>query len=65
MPAPHFQRDYRRACVRSPCISYTNNYNVVEVDFVDGTCPSDELFPMVKLKAELNDWNVENGKMPV
>ena len=45
------------------CISYTNNYNVVEVAFVDGTYPSDELFPMVKLKAELNDWNMENGRV--
>jgi len=44
--------------VRSLYISHTNNYNVVEVDFVDGTSLSVELFLMVKLKAELNDWNV-------
>ena len=49
--------------VRSLYISYTDNYNVVEVDFVDGTSLSVELFPMVKLKAELNDWNVENGRV--
>jgi hypothetical protein len=36
---------------------------VVEVDFTDGTSLSVELFPMVELKAELNDWNVENGKL--
>ena len=49
--------------VRSFYISYTDNYNVVEVDFVDGTSLSVELFPMVELKAELNDWTVENGKV--
>jgi hypothetical protein len=42
---------------------YTDNHNVVEVDFVDGTSLSVELFPMVELKAELNDWNVESGKV--
>jgi hypothetical protein len=49
--------------VRSVFISYTDNHNVVEVDFVDGTSLSVELFPMVELKAELNDWNVESGKV--
>jgi len=49
--------------VRSVYISYTDQYNVVEVDFTDGTSLSVELFPMVELKAELNDWNVENGKL--
>jgi hypothetical protein len=36
---------------------------VVEVDFVDGTSMSVELFPMVELKAELNNWKVENGEV--
>jgi hypothetical protein len=49
--------------VRSLYIRYTENYNIVEVDFVDGTSLSVELFPMVKLKAELNDWNVESGRV--
>jgi hypothetical protein len=49
--------------MRSLYISYTDSYNVVEVDFVDGTSLSVELFPMVELKAELNDWTVENGKV--
>ena len=49
--------------VRSLYISYTDNYNVVEVDFVDGTSLSVELFPMVELKAELNNWKVENGEV--
>jgi hypothetical protein len=49
--------------VRSFYISYTDNYNVVEVDFFDGTFLSVELFPMVELKAELNDWTVENGEV--
>jgi hypothetical protein len=49
--------------VRSLYISYTDNYNVVEVDFVDSTSLSVELFPMVELKAELNNWKVENGEV--
>jgi hypothetical protein len=49
--------------VRSLYISYTDSYNVVEVDFVDGTSLSVELFPMVELKAELNNWKVENGEV--
>jgi hypothetical protein len=49
--------------VRSLYISYTDSYNVVEVDFVDGTSLSVELFPMIELKAELNDWTMENGKV--
>jgi hypothetical protein len=49
--------------VRSLYISYTDSYNVVEVDFVDGTSLSVELFPMVELKAELNNWRVENGEV--
>jgi hypothetical protein len=50
-------------CVRSLYISYTDSYNVVELDFVDGTSLSVELFPMVELKAELNDWKVGNGEV--
>jgi hypothetical protein len=49
--------------VRSLYVSYTDNYNVVEVDFVDGTSLSVELFPMIELKAELNNWKVENGEV--
>lgn len=49
--------------VRSVYISYTDRYNIVEVDFTDGTSLSIELFPMVELKVELSDWNVENGKL--
>jgi hypothetical protein len=49
--------------VRSIYISYTDSYNVVEVDFVDGTSLSVELFAMIELKAELNDWKVENGEV--
>ena len=49
--------------VRSLSISYTDNYNAVEVEFVDGTSLSVEHFPMVGLKAELNDWSVENVKV--
>ena len=49
--------------VRSLYISYTDNYNVVEVDFVDGTSLSVELFPMIELKAELNSCKVENGEL--
>jgi hypothetical protein len=45
-------------CVRSVYISYTDGYNVVEVDFVDGTSLSVEILPMVELKAELNNWKV-------
>jgi hypothetical protein len=36
---------------------------VVEVEFVDGTSLSVELFSLVELRAELNDWKVENGKV--
>jgi hypothetical protein len=49
--------------VRSIYISYTDNYNVVEVDFVDGTSLSVELFPMVELKTEFSNWKVENGEV--
>ena len=49
--------------VRSVYISHSDQYNVVEVDFTDGTSLSVELFPLVELKVELNDWNVENGKL--
>ncbi len=49
--------------VRSVYISYSDQYNIVEVDFTDGTSLSVQLFPMVELKVELSDWNVENGKI--
>ena len=38
-------------------------YNVVEVEFVDGTSLSVTFFPMGELMAELNDLNEENGKV--
>lgn len=49
--------------VRSVHIDYSGDYNVVEVNFMDKTSLSVELFPMVELKVELNDWNVENGRI--
>jgi len=48
--------------VRSIYLSYTDSYNVVEVEFVDGTSLSVELFPVVELRAELNDWQVQSRK---
>jgi hypothetical protein len=49
--------------VRSIYLSYTDSCNGVEVEFVDGTSLSVELFSLVELRAELNDWKVENGKV--
>jgi hypothetical protein len=49
--------------VRSIYLSYTDSCNVVEVEFADGTSLSVELFPLVELRAESNDWKVENGKV--
>lgn len=49
--------------VRSIYISYSDQYNIVEVDFTDGTSLSVQLVPMVELKVELSDWNVENGRI--
>jgi hypothetical protein len=56
-------KEIARKRLRSLYISYSDSYNVVEVDFVDGTSLSVELFPMVELKAELNNWKVENGEV--
>jgi hypothetical protein len=49
--------------VRSVYISYADRFDIVEIEFLDGTSLSIELFPRVELRVELTDWNAEDGKL--
>jgi len=53
----------RGKTVKSIYVTGVDNYNVVNVDFMDGTALSVQLSPAVKLKVEYNDWSVRDGKL--
>jgi len=38
------------------------SFNVVNIDFMDGTALTVQFSPVVKGKVEYNDWSVRNGK---
>jgi hypothetical protein len=49
--------------VKSITVSGVDNFNVVSVEFMDSTAFTVELFPVLQLKAEYNDWTVPEGKL--
>jgi hypothetical protein len=59
----HCTEQVRGKTVKSISVSGVDNFNVVIVDFMDGTALSVEFSPVVKLKVEYNDWSVRDGKL--
>lgn len=49
--------------VKSITVCAEHGFNIVDIQFLDGTAFSVELFPSVRLKAEINDWNVGEGRL--
>ncbi len=49
--------------VRSIYVSGVDEFNVVNIDFTDGTALTVQIFPAAKLKVELNDWTTADGKL--
>jgi hypothetical protein len=56
-------KEVRGRIVRSITVRGVDNFNIVNVEFMDGTAFTVELFPVVQLKAEFNDWTVADGKL--
>lgn len=56
-------KEVRGRIVKSITVSGIDNFNVVNVEFMDGTAFTVELFPTVRLKTEYNDWTVAEGKL--
>ena len=55
--------EVRGRIVKSITISGVDNFNAVSVEFTDGTAFTVELFPVIHMKAEYNDWTVSEGKL--
>ena len=53
----------RGKTVKSIYVSGVDNFNVVNVDFMDGTALTVQFSPVVKVKVEYNDWSVRDGKL--
>jgi len=49
--------------VRSIYVSGVDEFNVVNIDFTDGTALTVQIVPAARLKVELNDWTTGDGKL--
>jgi hypothetical protein len=49
--------------VRSIYVSGADEFNVVNIDFSDGTALTVQIIPVAKLKVELNDWTSGDGRL--
>jgi len=49
--------------VRSIYVSGIDEFNVVNIDFTDGTALTVQIVPVAKLKVELNDWTSGDGRL--
>jgi len=49
--------------VKSICVSGVDDFNVVNIDFMDGTAVTVAMAPSIKLKVEYNDWTVPEGEL--
>jgi hypothetical protein len=49
--------------VRSIYVSGVDEFNVVNIDFTDGTALTVQIVPVAKLKVELNDWTSGDGRL--
>lgn len=56
-------REVRGKQVRSIYVSGGDQFNVVNIDFTDGTALTVQIIPADRLKVELNDWTTGNGKL--
>jgi len=59
----HCAERVRGKAVQSIYVSGVDNFNVVNVDFMDGTTLTVQFTPVVSLKIEYNDWSVRDGKL--
>ena len=55
--------EVRGKCVKAIYVSGADQFNVVNVDFTDGTALTVQITPAAKLKVEYNDWTVSEGKL--
>jgi hypothetical protein len=55
--------DVRGKQVRSIYVSGVDQFNVVNIDFTDGTALTVQIIPAARLKVEFNDWTTGNGKL--
>jgi len=44
-------------------VSGVDDFNVVNIDFMDGTAVTVAMAPSIKLKVEYNDWTVPEGEL--
>ena len=49
--------------VRSIYVSGVDEFNVVNIDFTDGTALTVQIIPAARLKVELNDWATGDGRL--
>ncbi len=49
--------------VRSIYVSGVDEFNVVNIDFTDGTALKVQIIPAARLKVELNDWTSGDGTL--
>jgi hypothetical protein len=56
-------KQVRGKAVKSIYVSGMDAFNVVNVDFLDGTALTIQVSPALELKVEYNDWSVGDGKL--
>jgi len=49
--------------VRSIYVSGVDQFNVVNIEFTDGTALTVQIIPAARLKVEFNDWTGGDGKL--
>lgn len=49
--------------VKSIYVSGVDEFNVVNIDFTDGTALTVQIAPAASLRVELNDWTVAEGEL--
>lgn len=55
--------DVKGKQVQSIYVSGVDEFNVVDINFTDGTALSVQIIPAARLKVELNDWTSGDGKL--
>ncbi len=59
----HCSSEVRGKQVRSIYVSGVDEFNVVNIDFTDGTALTVQIVPAARLKVELNDWTSGDGTL--
>jgi hypothetical protein len=58
----HCDNEVRGKHVRSIYVSADDQFNIVSIDFTDGTALTVEIIPIARLRTELSDWTSGNMK---